>query len=69
METIRLLIVDDHPLYREGLRSLFSTISDIELVGEASRGKEAVNLAVELQPDVVLMDIDLPGLNGVEALP
>jgi DNA-binding NarL/FixJ family response regulator len=67
METIRLLIVDDHPLYREGLRSLFSTISDIELVGEASRGKEAVNLAVELQPDVVLMDIDLPGLNGVEA--
>lgn len=67
METIRLLIVDDHPLYLEGLRSLFSTINDIELIGEASTGKEAVERSVELQPDVILMDIDLPGINGVEA--
>lgn len=67
METIRLLIVDDHPLYLEGLRSFFSTIKDIELVAEGTTGKEAVERAVELQPDVVLMDIDLPGINGVEA--
>ena len=67
METIRLLIVDDHALFREGLRALFSAIEDIELTGEATKGQEAVDLAVEVQPDVVLMDIDMPGMNGVQA--
>jgi DNA-binding NarL/FixJ family response regulator len=67
METIRLLIVDDHALFREGLRALFSTVEDIELVGEATSGQEAVDLAEEIQPDVVLMDIDMPGTNGVQA--
>jgi len=67
METIRTLIVDDHALFREGLRALFATIGDIELVGEATTGQEAVDQVEELQPDVVLMDIDMPGMSGVEA--
>jgi DNA-binding NarL/FixJ family response regulator len=67
MEIIRLLIVDDHALFREGLRALFSAIEDIELVGETSNGQGAVDLAEEVQPDVVLMDIDMPGMSGVQA--
>ncbi len=67
MESIRLLIVDDHALFREGLRALFSAIPDIELVGEAVSGQEAIDRVEELQPDVILMDIDMPGLSGVEA--
>lgn len=67
METIHLLIVDDHALFREGLRALFSAIPDIELVGEAVSGDEAVNMVEALQPDVVLMDIGMPGMSGVEA--
>lgn len=67
MEPIRLLIVDDHTLFREGLRALFSAIEDIELVGEATGGQEAIALTEELQPDVILMDIDMPGTSGVQA--
>jgi DNA-binding NarL/FixJ family response regulator len=67
METIRLLIVDDHALFREGLRALFSAIEDIELVGEATYGQEAIDIVEQLQPDVVLMDIDMPGMSGVQA--
>lgn len=67
MDTIQLLIVDDHALFREGLRALFSAIEDIELVGEATTGGEAIDLVEERQPDVVLMDIDMPGMSGVEA--
>lgn len=67
MDTIRLLIVDDHALFREGLRALFSAIEDIELVGEAATGKQAIEIDEELQPDVILMDIDMPGMGGVEA--
>lgn len=67
METIRLLIVDDHTLFREGLRALFSAIKDIELVGEATTGQEAIYLVEESQPDVILMDIDMPGMGGVQA--
>jgi DNA-binding NarL/FixJ family response regulator len=67
VETIRTLIVDDHALFREGLRALFSAIEDIELVGEADAGEQALELAEQLQPDVILMDIDMPGLGGVEA--
>jgi DNA-binding NarL/FixJ family response regulator len=67
MEPIRLLIVDDHTLFREGLRALFSAIEEIELVGEATTGKEAIDMVEAFQPDVVLMDIDMPGMGGVEA--
>lgn len=67
MEPIRLLIVDDHTLFREGLRALFSAIEDIELVAEATTGQEALDLVEECQPDVILMDIDMPGMGGVKA--
>lgn len=67
MKTIRLLIADDHALFREGLQALFSATPDIEMVGQAAGGEEAVALAEETQPDVVLMDINMPGLNGIEA--
>jgi DNA-binding NarL/FixJ family response regulator len=67
MDAIRLLIVDDHALFREGLRALFSAIGDIELVGEAISGQEADRLVEELQPDVILMDIDMPVMSGVDA--
>ena len=67
MESIRILIADDHALFRDGLRALLVSIPDIEVVGETSNGSEAVRLAGEHQPDVILMDIQMPGLNGVEA--
>lgn len=66
-ERLRLLIADDHLLFRDGLRALLQTAPEMELVGEATTGAEAVALAAELQPDVVLMDIQMPGLSGVEA--
>jgi len=66
-EKIRILMADDHTLFRDGMRALFGTLPDTELVGEAANGNEAVTLAEELQPDVVLMDIQMPDLNGVEA--
>lgn len=63
----RVLVVDDHPLFREGLRSLLDPVGDIEVVGEADSGEDAVARSVELNPDVVLMDIGMPGVNGIEA--
>ena len=65
--TIRLLLVDDHPLVREGIRSCLSRLKRFEIVGEAVDGCEAVSRARELSPDIVLMDINLPRVNGVEA--
>lgn len=66
-EAIRILLADDHTLFRDGLRALFGSLLDMEVVGEAATGEEAIALAEKLQPDVVLMDIQMPDLNGVEA--
>jgi DNA-binding NarL/FixJ family response regulator len=64
---VRILIVDDHPVVREGLRAVLSAEPDLLVVGDCGRGDDAVRLAGELRPDVVLMDLRLPGLDGVEA--
>ncbi len=64
---IRVLIADDHPLFREGMRGRLERVTDVEVVGEASSGDEAVGRARELKPAVVLMDIKMPGVNGIEA--
>ena len=66
-EIIQILIADDHTLFRDGLRSLFNSLPDTEVIGEAATGAEAVSLAEKLQPDVVLMDIQMPDLNGIDA--
>ena len=67
MERLRVLIADDHTLFRYGMQGLLSTQPDIEVVGEATTGEEALALTGELQPDVVLMDIKMPGVSGIEA--
>src|SRR5215217_3964123 len=66
-ESIRVLIADDHPLFRDGMRGLLGSLPEMEVVGEASSGEQAIELARELQPDVILMDIQMPGINGIEA--
>jgi NarL family two-component system response regulator LiaR len=65
---IRVLLVDDHPVVRQGLRALLSTHDGIDVVGEADDGAAAVTAAERLSPDVVLMDVVMPGMDGVEAL-
>ena len=67
VDPIRVLIADDHPLFRDGLRALLKSVPEAELVGEAATGDEAVASARGAQPDVVLMDIQMPGVNGIEA--
>ena len=64
---IRLLIADDHPVFRFGLKALLETEDDIDVVGEATTGTEAVALAAEYRPDVILMDLNMPELNGLDA--
>ena len=66
-DTVRVLIADDHPLFREGMRGRLDRVADVTVVGEAASGDEAVELANKLDPHVVLMDIKMPGLNGIEA--
>jgi len=67
MKKIRVLIVDDHTLVRDGIRALLSLVSDVEVVGEAANGKEAIERVRELSPDVVLMDLSMPIMGGLEA--
>ena len=67
MSTIRLLLVDDHQIVRAGLRMLFSAEPEVEIIGEASSGEEAVTLANALRPDVIMMDVAMPGIGGIEA--
>ncbi|HUT68176.1 MAG TPA: response regulator transcription factor [Dehalococcoidales bacterium] len=67
MKKIKVLIVDDHTLVRAGIRSLLALVSDIEVVGEASDGKEALSKVGQLKPDVVLMDLAMPVMGGLEA--
>jgi DNA-binding NarL/FixJ family response regulator len=64
---MKVLIADDHGIVREGLKSLFKKQQDIEVVGEAQDGKEAVDLARQLRPDIVVMDVTMPNLNGIDA--
>lgn len=67
MDNIRVLLVDDHALFREGLGMIISNQPDMKVVGEAGDGLEAVIKAVELKPDLILMDIQMPGMDGIEA--
>ncbi len=67
MEPLRILIADDHPVFRHGLQALLRVAPDLELVGEATTGDDVVRLAATLQPDVIVMDIHMPGLNGIDA--
>src|SRR5512143_1613241 len=67
-EKIRILIADDHPLFRDGMHGLLDSVAETEVIGEAASGEEAVRLAERLQPDVILMDIKMPGINGLQAV-
>jgi|SRR5581483_10917348 len=67
MDPIRILIADDHPLFRDGLRVLLDSVPDMQVIGEATNGIEVLAQAQALQPEVILMDIKMPGFNGIEA--
>ncbi len=67
METLRILVAEDHPLFRKGMISLLSSVPEFEVAGKAATGEEAVARAAQLQPDVVLMDLQMPNVNGIEA--
>ncbi len=65
--TVRVVLADDQPVVRSGLRMILQSEPEIEIVGEAGDGAQAIDLVVELDPDVVLMDIQMPNLDGIEA--
>ena len=67
MEPTRILIADDHPNFRKGLSALLLWAPDLEVVGEIQDGEETISLAAELQPDVILMDLSMPRVGGIEA--
>jgi DNA-binding NarL/FixJ family response regulator len=67
MEKIRIRIADDHPLFRDGMHGLLDSVPNIEVIGEATTGEEVITLAATLKPDVILMDIRMPGMNGIQA--
>ncbi len=67
MAAIKVMIVDDHSLVREGLKAVFDQGKDIEVVGEAGSGEEAIDMVDSVKPDVILMDISMPGMNGIQA--
>ncbi len=66
-DTIRVLIVDDHPMVAEGIQSLLESYDEVEVVGTLSNGQDAVDQATRLRPDVILMDLNMPGLSGLSA--
>ncbi|HSR57016.1 MAG TPA: response regulator transcription factor [Candidatus Binataceae bacterium] len=67
MDKVRILIAEDSAPFRQGLRNLLQSVDDVEVLGEATTGDETIQLANQLQPDVILMDIQMPGVNGIEA--
>ena len=67
MDPIHVLIADDHPFYREGVRTMLHTAPNIEIIGEAANGEDTIAQAERLQPDVILMDLKMPGMGGIEA--
>jgi len=67
VKTVRILLADDHKVVRQGTRALLSTIPEWEIVGEADNGRDAVALTAELKPDIVILDITMPELNGLDA--
>jgi DNA-binding NarL/FixJ family response regulator len=67
MEALRVLVADDHPIFRSGMRALLTSVPDVSVVGEATTGDEAIAQAAVLQPDLILMDVQMPGIGGIEA--
>src|SRR5512135_1105447 len=67
MDKLRILIAEDSVPFRQGLRNLLASVDDLEVAGEATTGAETIRLANQLQPDVILMDLQMPGIDGIEA--